>query len=246
MSVYGGAPFLPLRWHCISCILRKRESVTRGPDGIITCWLPASEKLHKFPLPCSLIMTQLTYRRAGGVTRQHQRSRSSSLSSDSASEGDAQGYMARIRRSNSNTGRRRHGSEQPDLQRNIRPKATDSQPLTSSEGVRYPSTAEPQRTAPATVTYPSYPYRGIPPPPQLLTSQWPENLGSPDSSTPGFSAYDSAFRTLSPIEYTPTHSVSSGGRLSSHDGLAAYQTSARKRSDSGSTSFLDRALNHGK
>lgn len=105
-------------------------------------------------------------------------------------------------------------------------------------------------------------YRGIPPPSQLTTSNWaqgragfneaksPESLASPESSTLGFNSYDSASydwdrnRTLSPLEYTPTHSVSSFERSVSQEGLSAY-LSSRKRSDSGSTNFLDRTLHHG-
>ncbi|KAK5943590.1 hypothetical protein PMZ80_004598 [Knufia obscura] len=200
-------------------------------------------------------MTQLTYYHRSAFSRQKPGSqRDPSLSPDSASEGDAHVYMARVRR-NSQTGRKRHGSEQPESQRSIRPKAvTDANHLLAQ--------TQPYSQA----TYASdhaVQYRGIPPPPQLVTSNWgygqqqsfadarsPEGLGSPEHSTAGYSNYESSSfasdrnRTLSPLEYTPTHSAVSVEPAGSQDGLSAF-LSNKKRSDSGSTNFLDRTLHHG-
>lgn len=161
--------------------------------------------------------------------------------------------MARVRR-NSHSGRKRHGSEQPEGQRHIRPKA-------AAHETQLPNLPH----AISQATYPignTFAYRGIAPPPQLVTSPTkpiqqhfasvasPQSLGSPENLTAGFSTFDSSSyspdrnRTLSPVEYTPTHSVASFERPSSHDGLSAF-LSNRKRSDSGSTNFLEKTLNHG-
>lgn len=204
-------------------------------------------------------MTQLTYNHRSAFPRQTSRSpRDPSLSPDSASEGDAHVYMARVRR-NSHTGRRRHGSEQPESQRSIRPKAAIDE---THFPVQPPSQPQPQPHA----SYPSgnvVQCRTIPPPAQLVTLNWaprhplsfadaksPESIGSPENSTVGYRTLElSSFasdrnRTLSPLEYTPTHSAVSDGRSGSQDGLSAF-SSIRKRSDSGSTNFLERALHHG-
>lgn len=209
-------------------------------------------------------MTQLTFnQRSAFVERQRQRSGdrdpSPSPSPVSASEGNAQpqARMARVRR-NSHTGRRRLPSDQTQSdQRDLRPKAATSE--TSLPAISQPPlyTQFPLPPPPAGVQY-----RGIPPPPQLVTANWnlghsgfadaksPESLISPDSSSFTYNAYDSSSyasdrnRTLTPLEYTPTHSVSSYDRSTSQDGLSAF-VSNRTRSDSGSTSFYDRALNHG-
>lgn len=201
-------------------------------------------------------MTQLTLNHRSAFPRQKPGSqRDPSLSPDSAAEGNAHVYMARVRHT-SHTGRRRHGSEQPEPQRNIRPKAATNE-------THLPAHPQPRSVA----TFPSgnaVQYRGIPPPPQLVTSNWPygqqqsfadarspESLASPENSTFGHSTFESSSfasdrnRTLSPIEYTPTHSAVSGDRSGSQDGLSAA-LSNRKRSDSSSTNFLDRPLHHGK
>jgi len=203
-------------------------------------------------------MTQLTINHRSAFPRQKLgRQPDPSLSPDPASEGNAHVYMARVRRnSHVGQGRRRHGSEQPDAQRSIRPKATRNE-------TQLPAHSQPNfHTA-----YPSenvVQYRGIPPPPPLVTSNWgngqqrsftdarsPESLGSPEGSAVGYSTFESSpfasdrNRTLSPLEYTPTHSTVSAERLGSQDGHSAFLTS-RKRSDSGSTNFLDRPLHHGK
>jgi len=200
-------------------------------------------------------MTQLTFNHRSALSRQKQGSpRDPSLSPDPPWEGNAHAYMARVRR-NSHTGRRRHGSEQPESQRSIRPKAAayETQPP-----------AHPQPHSYATYELGNVvQHRGIPPPPQLMTQNWgygqrqsyadaksPGTLGSPENSTVGYSTFESPslasdrYRTLSPIEYTPTHSAVSAERSGSQDGLSAF-SSNRKRSDSGSTNFLDRALPHG-
>lgn len=213
-------------------------------------------------------MTQLTFHtRSAFVARQRQQQQNRQGNRDSRSpspvpawEGDAHARMARVRR-NSQTGRRRHISEQPE-QRNVRPRdgATENGESTM------PQTHLPAR--PQVLPYTPYPatnsvsYRGIPPPARLVTSDWnlvpgnfidsrsPASLASPENSTLGFSAYDtSSFtsdrnRTLSPLEYTPTHSVASVDRTQSQDSLSAF-LSSRTYSDSGSTSFFDRTLHHG-
>lgn len=199
-------------------------------------------------------MTQLTFRqRSAFVARQQRGSPDPSLSAHPASEGDAPGYMARVRREPHN-GRRRHGSEQPESQRNIRPKAAANDPeLPALSHVAPP----PPASSGSSVSY-----RVIPPPPQLVTSQWalapqtfadvrsPESLGSPESSTLGFNTLDSSsyasdrHRTLSPVDYTPTHSIASFDRSASQDAASAF-IDGRKRSDSGSTNFLERTLHHG-
>lgn len=230
-------------------------------------------------------MTQLTFHtRSAFLARQQLEQgghdpRSPSLAS--ALDGNAQARMARVRRNShtSHTGRRRHASEQPE-QRNIRPKDAGTEPEASAPPQVHPQAhtnvhayAHPPAptTAPApalVLPYTPYPlpntvsYRGIPPPPQVVTSNWhqgrgafvdvrsPESLPSPENSTIGYSAYDSSSftsdrnRTLSPTEYTPTHSVASYDRSVSQDGLSAF-VSSRTRSDSGSTNFLDRPLHHG-
>jgi hypothetical protein len=233
-------------------------------------------------------MTQLTFHtRSAFVARQQLQVERGSRDPESPSpvpalDGNAQARMARVRR-NSHTGRRRHASDQPE-QRNIRPRdiGTESeasvapqvhtQAQANAHGHTHlpvPAPAPVPVPAPALVLpYTPYPltntvsYRGIPPPPQLVTSNWnpghgafvdarsPESLASPENSTIGYSAYDSSSftsdrnRTLSPLEYTPTQSVASYDRSISQDGLSAF-LSSRTRSDSGSTSFLDRPLHHG-
>jgi len=162
--------------------------------------------------------------------------------------------MARVRR-NSHNSRRRHTLEQTEGQRSIRPKAATNE--SQAPGIQQPI------LCPAPVVGTTVNYRGVPPPPQLVTSIWPhrqhtypdvrspESLGSTDHQTPGHNAFDSSSfasydrnRTHSPLEYTPTHSASSWEPSASQDGLSAFLTS-RKRSDSGSTNFLDRTLHHG-
>ena len=199
-------------------------------------------------------MTQLTFHTRSAFPRQKQGSqRDPSLSPYSSPEGNAQVCMARVRR-NSHTGRRTHGSEQPEPQRNIRPKAATTDTYLRQQTHTTSHAALPIGDA--------VNYRGIPSPPQLVTSHWglgqqnvvdarsPESFGSPEASTIGYTTIDSSSfasdrnRTLSPLEYTPTHSATSFERSGSQDGLSAF-LSNRKRSDSGSTSFLDRKLHHG-
>lgn len=219
--------------------------------------LCAAEQRQIFSsLPCQT-MTQLTFNHRSAFPRQKLGShRDPSLSPDPASEGNAHVYMARVRRnSHTGPGRRRHGSEQPEPQRSIRPKAATTE-------AHFP--AHPQSSL--HTAYPSgnaVQYRGIPPPPQLVTSNWgygqqrsfadsrsPESLGSPENSSVGYSTFESSSfasdrnRTLSPLEYTPTHSAVSAERSGSQDGHSAF-LSNRKRSDSSSTNFLDRPLHHG-
>ena len=200
-------------------------------------------------------MTQLTYNHRSAFPRQKEgSSRNPSLSPDPASEGNAHVYMARVRR-NSHTGRRRHGSEQPEPQRNIRPKAAANE---THLPAHHPSHSHAPYSSGTAV-----PYRVVPPPAQIVTSNWtpghrqsfadarsPESLGSPENSTVGYSTFESSSfasdrnRTLSPLEYTPTHSAVSGERSGSQDGHSAF-LSNRKRSDSASTNFLDKTLHHG-
>jgi len=252
---------ITLTFHSIKLRIRRelpRVTVVPKTDEhnneLATC---AAEQRQNFSsLPC-LIMTQLTYNHRSAFPRQKPGSqRDPSLSPDSTSEGDAHAYMARVRR-NSHTGRRRYGSEQPEPQRNIRPKAATNE-------AHLPLHPQPQPQSHASYSSGNaVHYRTIPPPAQLVTSNWgsgprqsfadaksPESIGSPENSTVGYSTFESSSfasdrnRTLSPLEYTPTHSAVSGERSGSHDGLSAF-LSSRKRSDSGSTNFLDRTLHHG-
>lgn len=218
-----------------------------------------------------LAMTQLTFHtRSAFVARQRQGSRDpESPSSVSALEGNAQARMARVRR-NSHTGRGRHASDQPE-QRDIRPRDALPDPYaTTSPPSSAPAPAPPPSQMTQVLPYTPYPavntviYRGMHPPPQLVTSNWtlahnnfpdnrsPEGHTSPENSTAAFSVYDSSSftsdrnRTLSPLEYTPAHSVASFDRSQSQDGISAFLSSrTRTRSDSGSTNFLDRNLHHG-
>lgn len=201
-------------------------------------------------------MTQLTFNQRNPSNARQQRHREPSPLPDSPSEGDDREIrMARVRR-NSHTGRRRHASEQSESQRSIRPKANmneSSQPQGAQHSADYRPTSIGQTIS----------YRGIPPPPQLVTSSWalgqhayadvrgPENLGSPASSATGYNTHESPsfasidrHRTHSPLEYTPTHSVSSFGRSASQDGLSAFLTSPN-RTESGSVGFIERTLHHG-
>lgn len=200
------------------------------------------------------MMTQLTFNQRNHLPTGQRGNRDPSSSPEPSSEGnDRNIWMARVRR-NDHTGRRRTGSEQTEPQRNIRPKATTNE--SQLQGAQQPTPYV------ATSLGRTVDYRGIPPPPQLVTSSWAlgqhapidargENLGSPESSTPGYNVHESPsftsterHRTHSPLEYTPTHSVSSFDRSASQDGLTAFLTSPT-RTESGSTGFIERTLHHG-
>ncbi|KAK5076263.1 hypothetical protein LTR51_001943 [Lithohypha guttulata] len=202
-------------------------------------------------------MTQLTFKqRPALAVRQLPKSRS--LTPESASEGDDQDFMARVRRSPSTGRSRRRGSEQPDYQRAIRPRAAASN--ANLPALQQPLSHTPYQSA-INVTF-----RGLPPPPlpQLATSQWtskplnyaetqsPTSLGTPESSTLAHKAFEVSSpstidrnRTLSPLEYTPAQSISSLEQPGSQDGFAAILDSTRKRSDSDLTNFLDKTLHNG-
>lgn len=197
-------------------------------------------------------MTQLTLnQRFALVKRQH----SAQVPSDSESDSDENDLMARVRRNS--VGGRSRGREaaHSDSQRSIRSKA---HPAEVRELVSYPTDSLTLRTFDqSTLSH------GIPPPPQLVTSQYDSNrshysdalglplLSSPDGSAPSLYEYETVpyapevNYVVSPPNYTPSQSASSE-RAGSSIGFSLPPGNNRIRSDSGSTNFLDKTLHHGK
>lgn len=201
------------------------------------------------------MMTQLTFNQRNPSVARQQPRRDPSPPPESPEGDDRTIWMARVRR-NSHTGRRRNVAEQTEPQRSIRPKAN------MNESQMQGAQQQPMTYTPSSIGQ-TVSYRGIPPPPQLVTSSWAlgqhafadarasENLGSPESSTTGYNTHESPsyasidrHRTHSPLEYTPTHSVSSFDRSASQDGLTAFLASPN-RTESGSIGFIERTLHHG-
>lgn len=194
-------------------------------------------------------MTQLTLNQRSALARRQQQR---GFTPESSSESDDDDLMARVRRNSLGGRGGRHESMQSDPRRTIRPKGHSTE--VGSVPMNQPTSSTPN------TWNQSVQFRGIRPPPQLVTSRRNQDgnvhleaqqLQSPERSSLAFNEYEytSHFTDvndcLSPLDYTPSQSASSE-RAGSQAGFSALLSTSRKRSDSASTGFLDRTLQHGK
>ena len=204
-------------------------------------------------------MTQLTFNQKSAFSAQ--KSHRSSISDDRAHErsvqGNADAYMARVSR-NSLNGRRRHGSEQPDTQRNIRPRV-------GTEDISVPrGQQDSAQSYTQTVGYEAgYAYPGVPLTAHAVTTtghsvrqapietKSPESYNSPSSSTIDYTVLHRPSLTSSnenkfpSAVYTPSHSVSSPFDTRSQDSVSAFFSLRAQSGSSLPSSNEDGTLRYG-
>lgn len=202
-------------------------------------------------------MTQLTFNQKSAFEKSQRPRLPDAYPHEKRVQGDADNYMARVSR-NTQSGRRRHGSEQPDVQRTVRPKAEESGDTVKRSNARpqahvqYHDGYEAELMHSSTVPFSEFmstqdqPFRNVP-----IETRSPESYGSPSSLS--FELGGFYHPSLHPINessrfpssnYTPNHSISSPYDNKSQDSVSAF-LSLRTQTGSSIESNEDANLRYG-